>query len=103
MDRNNITRRTALKIMGSAALATMMATTGASALTSCIDSRKKNFRVVYVEHELHEWHECVRMAFVKNSGDSGNSCSTCLENWACRAIGNPNDFCLTSDYFEAPK
>ena len=75
MDRNNITRRTALKIMGSAALATMMATTGASALTSCIDSRKKNFRVVYVEHELHEWHECVRMAFAKDSGDSCNSCS----------------------------
>ena len=34
MDRNNITRRTALKIMGSAALATMMATTGASAKDS---------------------------------------------------------------------
>lgn len=36
-----LTRRTALKIMGSAALATVMATTGASALTSCIEGKKK--------------------------------------------------------------
>ena len=41
MEEKVLTRRTALKIMGSAALATMMATTGASALTSCIEGRKK--------------------------------------------------------------
>ena len=27
----------------------------------------KIFRVIYVEHGLHEWHECVRMAFAKKS------------------------------------
>ena len=36
MEKKDMTRRTALKIMGSAALATVMATTGASVLTSCI-------------------------------------------------------------------
>lgn len=41
MEEKVLTRRTALKIMGSAALATVMATTGASALTSCIEGRKK--------------------------------------------------------------
>lgn len=41
MEEKVLTRRTALKIMGSAALATMMATTGASALTSCIEGKKK--------------------------------------------------------------
>lgn len=41
MEEKVLTRRTALKIMGSTALATMMATTGASALTSCIEGRKK--------------------------------------------------------------
>lgn len=41
MEEKVLTRRMALKIMGSAALATMMATTGASALTSCIEGRKK--------------------------------------------------------------
>lgn len=41
MEEKVLTRRTALKIMGSAALATMIATTGASALTSCIEGRKK--------------------------------------------------------------
>ena len=41
MEKNDMTRRTALKIMGSVALATVMATTGASALTSCIGRRKK--------------------------------------------------------------
>lgn len=41
MEEKVLTRRTALKIMGSAALATVMATSGASALTSCIESRKK--------------------------------------------------------------
>lgn len=41
MKEKVLTRRTALKIMGSAALATVMATTGASALTSCIEGRKK--------------------------------------------------------------
>lgn len=41
MEEKVLTRRTALKIMGSAALATVMATTGASALTSCIVGRKK--------------------------------------------------------------
>lgn len=41
MEEKVLTRRTALKIMGSAALATMMATTGASALTSCIEGWKK--------------------------------------------------------------
>lgn len=41
MEEKVLTRRTALKIMGSAALATMMATMGASALTSCIEGRKK--------------------------------------------------------------
>lgn len=41
MEEKVLTRRTALKIMGSAALATVMATTGASALTSCIGGRKK--------------------------------------------------------------
>ena len=40
MEEKVLTRRTALKIMGSAALATVMATTGASALTSCIEGRK---------------------------------------------------------------
>lgn len=42
MEEKVLTRRTALKIMGSAALATVMATTGASALTSCIEGRKKS-------------------------------------------------------------
>lgn len=41
MEEKVLTRRTALKIMGSAALATVMATSGASALTSCIEGRKK--------------------------------------------------------------
>lgn len=41
MKEKVLTRRTALKIMGSAALTTVMATTGASALTSCIEGRKK--------------------------------------------------------------
>lgn len=41
MEEKVLTRRTALKIMGSAALATVMATTGASALTSCIEGKKK--------------------------------------------------------------
>lgn len=41
MEEKVLTRRTALKIMGSAALATVMTTTGASALTSCIEGRKK--------------------------------------------------------------
>lgn len=41
MEEKVLTRRSALKIMGSAALATVMATTGASALTSCIEGRKK--------------------------------------------------------------
>lgn len=41
MEEKVLPRRTALKIMGSAALATVMATTGASALTSCIEGRKK--------------------------------------------------------------
>ena len=41
MEEKVLTRRTALKIMGSAALATVMATMGASALTSCIEGRKK--------------------------------------------------------------
>lgn len=41
MEEKVLTCRTALKIMGSAALATVMATTGASALTSCIEGRKK--------------------------------------------------------------
>lgn len=41
MEEKVLTRRKALKIMGSAALATVMATTGASALTSCIEGRKK--------------------------------------------------------------
>lgn len=41
MEEKVLTRRTALKIMGSAALTTVMATTGASALTSCIEGRKK--------------------------------------------------------------
>lgn len=41
MEEKVLTRRTALKIMGSAALATVMATTGASALASCIEGRKK--------------------------------------------------------------
>lgn len=41
MEEKVLTRRTALKIMGSAALATVMATTGASVLTSCIEGRKK--------------------------------------------------------------
>lgn len=41
MEEKVLTRRTALKIMGSAALVTVMATTGASALTSCIEGRKK--------------------------------------------------------------
>lgn len=41
MEEKVLTRRTALKIMGSAALASMMATTGASALTSCIEGKKK--------------------------------------------------------------
>lgn len=41
MEEKVLTRRTALKILGSAALATVMATTGASALTSCIEGRKK--------------------------------------------------------------
>lgn len=41
METKDMSRRTALKIMGSAAFATVMATTGASALTSCIESRKK--------------------------------------------------------------
>lgn len=41
MEEKVLTRRTALKIMGSAALATVMATTGAFALTSCIEGRKK--------------------------------------------------------------
>lgn len=41
MEEKVLTRRTALKIMGSAALATMMATTGASSLTSCIEGKKK--------------------------------------------------------------
>lgn len=41
MEEKVLTRRTALKIMGSTALATVMATTGASALTSCIEGRKK--------------------------------------------------------------
>lgn len=41
MKEKVLTRRTALKIMGSAALTTVMATTGASALTSCIEGSKK--------------------------------------------------------------
>lgn len=41
MGKKDISRRTALKMMGSAALATMMAATGTSALTSCIEGRKK--------------------------------------------------------------
>lgn len=41
MEEKVLTRRTALKIMGSAALATVMATTGASALTSCIEGKKR--------------------------------------------------------------
>lgn len=41
MEEKVLTRRTALKIMGSAALATVMATSGASALTSCIEGKKK--------------------------------------------------------------
>lgn len=41
MEEKVLTRRTALKIMGSAALATVMATMGASALTSCIEGKKK--------------------------------------------------------------
>lgn len=41
MEEKVLTRRTALKIMGSAAFATVMATTGASALTSGIEGRKK--------------------------------------------------------------
>lgn len=41
MEEKVLTRRTALKIMRSAALATVMATTGASALTSCIEGKKK--------------------------------------------------------------
>lgn len=41
MEEKVLTRRTALKIMGSAALTTVMATTGASALTSCIEGKKK--------------------------------------------------------------
>lgn len=41
MEEKVLTRRTAFKIMGSAALATVMATTGASALTSCIEGKKK--------------------------------------------------------------
>lgn len=41
MEEKVLIRRTALKIMGSAALATVMATTGASALTSCIEGKKK--------------------------------------------------------------
>lgn len=41
MDSNKMTRRSALKLMGTAALATMMASTGASALTACTGSRKK--------------------------------------------------------------
>lgn len=41
MEEKVLTRRTALKIMGSAALATVMATTGVSALTSCIEGKKK--------------------------------------------------------------
>ncbi|MGN0048278.1 MAG: EFR1 family ferrodoxin [Bacteroides sp.] len=41
MGKKDMSRRTALKIMGSAALATLMATTGASSLTSCIEKRRK--------------------------------------------------------------
>lgn len=41
MEEKVLTRRTVLKIMGSTALATVMATMGASALTSCIEGRKK--------------------------------------------------------------
>ncbi|MGN0280955.1 MAG: EFR1 family ferrodoxin [Prevotella sp.] len=41
METKDMSRRTALKIMGSAALATVMATSGASVLTSCIKGRKK--------------------------------------------------------------
>lgn len=41
MERDKISRRSAIKILGSAALTTLMATTGASALTSCIEEKKK--------------------------------------------------------------
>ena len=41
MGKNHISRRTALKISGSAALASMMAITGVSALTSCMAKGKK--------------------------------------------------------------
>ena len=41
MESKDMTRRTILKIMGSAAFAAMMATTESSVLISCIEGRKK--------------------------------------------------------------
>ncbi|MGN1263820.1 MAG: EFR1 family ferrodoxin [Prevotella sp.] len=41
MERKEMTRRTALKIIGSAAFATVMTASGAAALTSCMEGRRK--------------------------------------------------------------